>query len=145
MVVKDFKDKVLFIDTSPLIYFIEGHTGYQSLLLKLFTSVDKGDFSFITSTITLLEVLVKPLQDDRQDIVTKYTEILTTAKGIDIFDINIAVSKEAANLRAKYKLRTPDAIQIATAIIFGADIFLTNDTRLRSVSEIKIVVLSEIQ
>jgi predicted nucleic acid-binding protein len=112
--------------------------------LKLFAAVDRGDFSFITSTITLLEVLVKPLQESRQDVVTKYTEILTTAKGIDIFDINIAVSKEAAKLRAKYRLRTPDAIQLGTAIIFGADMFLTNDTILKSVSEIKVVTLSEI-
>jgi predicted nucleic acid-binding protein len=92
----------------------------------------------------LLEVLVKPLQESRQDVVTKYTEILTTAKGIDIFDINIAVSKEAAKLRAKYRLRTPDAIQLGPAIIFGADMFLTNDTILKSVSEIKVVTLSEI-
>ena len=112
--------------------------------MNLFSSIDEGDFSFITSTVTLLEVLVKPLKDNRQDIVNQYTDILTSAKGIDIFDINIAVSKEAAKLRAKYSLRTPDAIQLSTAIIFGADFFLTNDIRLKLVSEVKVLVLSEI-
>ena len=144
MVVGDFKGKILFLDTSPLIYFIEGHTAYQRLLLNLFSSIDEGDFSFITSTVTLLEVLVKPLKDNRQDIVNQYTDILTSANGIDIFDINIAVSKEAAKLRAKYSLRTPDAIQLSTAIIYGADFFLTNDIRLKLVSEVKVLVLSEI-
>ncbi len=71
--------------------------------------------------------------------------MLTTSKGIDIFDITIGVAKEAAKIRAKYNLKTPDAIQLATAIIFGADLFLTNDGRLKPVTEIEIVVLSEVK
>ncbi len=142
---KDFKGKILFLDTAPLIYFIEGRTEYQSVLVKIFSSIDKGEYAFISSTITLLEVLVKPVKENRLDIVEKYTELLTTSKGIDVFDITISVAKEAAKIRAKYSLKTPDAIQLATAIIFGADLFLTNDNRLKQVTEIKIVMLSEVK
>ncbi len=145
MVVKDFKGRILFLDTAPLIYFIEGGTEHQNILLRLFASIDRGDCFFITSTITLLEVLVKPIKEDRLDIMKTYSELLTTSKGIDIFDITISVAKEAARLRAKYNLRTPDSIQLATAIIFGADIFLTNDTRLKSITEIKIITLADIK
>jgi predicted nucleic acid-binding protein len=48
---------------------------------------------------------------------------------------------QAAHLRARYQIRTPDAIQIAAAIEFGARLFLTNDDRVRKVTEIEIVVL----
>jgi hypothetical protein len=63
MVIKDFASKVIYLDTAPLIYFIEGHSTYQPILVSLFDLNDKGGFSFITSALTLLEVLVKPLRD----------------------------------------------------------------------------------
>jgi len=116
MVIKDFRNKTIFLDTAPLIYFIEGNSPYQDKLKKIFDSNDKGDFTFITSSITLLEVLVKPLRDGQSVLADKYKNILTKAAGIEIFDITIDLAAKAAELRAKYNLRTPDAIQIATAI-----------------------------
>ena len=88
--------------------------------------------------------MVKPIKDGHKNISDKYIEILTTLSGIDIFDLNIPVAREAAVLRAKYSLRTPDSIQIAISLVFGADYFLTNDSRLKNVTEIKIALLSDI-
>ena len=145
MVIKDFRNKTIFLDTAPLIYFIEGNSPYQDKLKKIFDSNDKGDFTFITSSITLLEVLVKPLRDGQSVLADKYKNILTKAAGIEIFDITIDLAAKAAELRAKYNLRTPDAIQIATAIDNKVAYFLTNDLRLKSVSEVKLITLSELQ
>ncbi len=139
-----FKNKVLFIDTAPLIYFIEGHSEYQSKLEKLFESNDAGEFQFITSTITLLEVLVKPLREGQYKIAEQYQQILNSASGIDIFDITTAISIKAATLRATHNLRTPDALQIATAIERQADYFFTNDAQLKTIKEIKVVTLAEL-
>lgn len=63
MVIQDFASKTVFLDTAPLIYFIEGHSVYQPILSSLFELNDKGGFSFVTSSVTLLEVLVKPLRE----------------------------------------------------------------------------------
>ena len=46
MVINDFHGKSLFLDTAPLIYFIEGNSSYQEILLNLFTSVDKKRIIF---------------------------------------------------------------------------------------------------
>jgi len=89
--------------------------------------------------------LVKPLRDGQSVLADKYKNILTKAAGIEIFDITIDLAAKAAELRAKYNLRTPDAIQIATAIDNKAAYFLTNDLRLKSVSEVKLITLSELQ
>lgn len=70
---------------------------------------------------------------------------MTNADGIEIVDITTSIAEQAAMLRAKYGLRTPDAIQLATSIEVAADIFLTNDTRLESVSEIAVVTMAELQ
>jgi predicted nucleic acid-binding protein len=145
MVTNNFFGKTLFLDTAPLIYFIEGQSEYQKQLLELFSAADKGAFVFISSTLTLLEVLVKPIKEGRNDIVEQYTSFLTTAKGIDLFDINVEVAKQAAYLRAKYSLRTPDSIQIATALVMGADYFITNDHRLTHVTEVQVLVLADLK
>jgi len=145
MVIQSFSSKIVFLDTAPLIYFIEGHSQYQKILSSLFDLNDKGDFSFITSSITLLEVLVKPFRDGKPEIAQQYRNILTKAPGIDIADVTSNISERAANLRAKYNLRTPDAIQIGTALELEADYFLTNDNRLKTITEIEIVMLSELQ
>jgi predicted nucleic acid-binding protein len=72
MVTNDFRNKIVFLDTAPLIYFIEGNSLYQNKLKKLFEYNDKGNFRFITSTITLLEVLVKPMRDGQKELADKY-------------------------------------------------------------------------
>jgi len=144
MVISDFSSKIVFLDTAPLIYFIEGHSVYQPHLKPLFEANDNGDFTFVTSSITLLEVLVKPLKDGQSQLVSQYKSILLSASGIEIYEIDSIIAVKAAELRAKYNLRTPDALQIATAIEFKAHYFLTNDTRLKSVIEIQSVTLAEL-
>ena len=145
MVIQDFSSKVVYLDTAPLIYFIEGHSTYQAILASLFGFNDKGGFSFITSTVTLLEVLVKPLREGQTAVAQQYRDILTNAQGIEIVDITSAIAEQAALLRARYNLRTPDAIQLATSIEVGADYFLTNDNRLKQVVEVTVVTVSELQ
>ena len=59
MVIEQFSAKTVFLDTAPLIYFIEGSSAFQPILSRLFDLNDNGSFLFVTSSITLLEVLVK--------------------------------------------------------------------------------------
>lgn len=145
MVVQDLASKTVFLDTAPLIYFIEGHSNFQSILTRIFDLNDKGSFSFISSSVTLLEVLVKPLRDGHVAIANQYRDILTLAPGIELYDVTSSIAESAAQLRARYSLRTPDAIQLATCIELGADYFLTNDNRLKAIREVKVVTLAEIQ
>ncbi|WP_262711948.1 type II toxin-antitoxin system VapC family toxin [Flavisolibacter ginsenosidimutans] len=133
------------MDTAPLIYFIEGHSAYQPILTRLFDFNDVGGFSFVTSSVTLLEVLVKPLREGQNAIAEQYRDILTTAPSIELVDVTPAIAEQAALLRAKYNLRTPDAIQLATCIELGADYFLTNDNRLKAVSETTVIIVGELQ
>jgi len=39
-----FESQTVFLDTAPLIYFIEGNTQYQDRLEKLFAALDDGNF-----------------------------------------------------------------------------------------------------
>jgi predicted nucleic acid-binding protein len=64
---------------------------------------------------------------------------------IDTIDLSAPIAQEAARLRATYNLRTPDAIQLATAIHAGATTFLTNDERLAVVPDLNILVLDALR
>lgn len=91
----------------------------------------------------MLEVLVHPLKKGDEFLAEKYREILLYSKGLTTFEILNDVSEIAAKLRAKYSIKTPDTIQIATAIHYGANGFLTNDPTLTRVKEIEIIILDD--
>ena len=87
---------------------------------------------------------MKPLREGRTEIAQNFKDILINASGIELMDVTADIAEYASFLRAKYNMRTPDAIQIATSIIGGSEYFLTNDSRLKSIEEIRIVTLIEL-
>ncbi len=135
--------KIVGLDTAPLIYFIEEHTTYLHTLKEFFETVDKNEVSVVTSTITLTEVLVHPLRSQNVDLAAEYREILLNSN-ITTLDISSEIAEYGALLRSQYNLRTPDALQIATAIKSGAGFFLTNDTKLPKIPTIDYLVLDTI-
>lgn len=138
------QDKSLFIDTAPIIYFVEGSNQYESILEYLFDANDAGEVLFQSSLLTLLEVLVQPLKYNRKDLAYRYEEFLTGSPNMSLYPINLQIVKMAADLRATYNIQTPDSIQIATSIVYDSDYFLTNDVKLKRVSEVHVLTLRDI-
>ena len=134
--------KRIGLDTNIFIYYIEEHQIFLNKIEPLIDKIVQGKATGITSYVTLLELLVKPLRDGRLDLVDQYKTILTGQ--LEMVPIDEAVSVEAARLRAKYGFRTPDAIQLASVIIRKGDVFITNDRRLKDVKEIKVLTLEDI-
>jgi predicted nucleic acid-binding protein len=132
------------LDTSPLIYFIEENPTYFSLVQPFFKSVHQGRFTVITSLVTLIEVLVHPLRSGNKELASKYRDILFHAKGFTTASLLPEIAEKSAQLRADYAIRTPDAIQLATAIYYKGSFFLTNDGRLPDLPEITILSLDKI-
>ena len=140
-----FDNKKIFLDTAPLIYYIEENPLYAAFLNDLFTTHENKKIQFVSSVITLLEVLVLPLREGNKKLSEAYENILTNSRSIDVIDINTNIAKIAAQLRADYSLKTPDAILLATAIYSSADFFLTNDKRLQTIKEVNVITLNDFQ
>lgn len=143
-VINKLNGKIIFLDTAPLIYYIEENINYNTFLNKLFAANSKGKFHFQTSVITLLEVLVIPIRQNKDQLVEAYQNILCHSTTINILDLTVEIARLAASLRAKYGIRTPDSIQVATAIHASCDYFLTNDIRLKTIKEMKFIILDEV-
>jgi predicted nucleic acid-binding protein len=133
--------KIVGLDTAPLIYFIEENPTYLETVRPLFDAVERGELIAITSVVTLLEVLIQPLRRGDEKLAQQYRDILLNAEGLTTVMVSQDIAERAALLRATYNIRTPDAIQMATAIHSGASAFLTNDARLPSLPELKALVL----
>ena len=131
------------IDTAPIIYFIEKNPKYLGVLKPVFLEIDTGRIEAITSTITLLEVLVHPFRTKNDILAEKYRDILLYSGGLTTFEIFNEVSEMSSKLRAKYSIRTPDAIQIAVGLLYRASKFLTNDSALKKVSDFDVLVLDD--
>ena len=132
------------IDTAPFIYYIERKEKYSAFLNPLFDEIAAGNIDAFTSAITLIEVLVHPFRTGNTALAEKYRDILLNAEGLTTFGIHHEISFEAARLRASYAIKTPDAIQIATGKVYGADTFVTNDAGLRKIPEINVLLLDDL-
>ena len=132
------------MDTSPFIYYFERHPTYFELVHTIIEHVEnKPNTHLMTSALTLLETIVFPLRNQRADLVAHYRNVLTETDYLDLIELDIPVITTAAELRAKYNLRTPDAIQIGACIHRQADLFVTNDKTFRRVQEIEILLLDD--
>jgi predicted nucleic acid-binding protein len=90
-----------------------------------------------------LEVTTKPLQLGRPEVADIYEGLLQEISNLTIVNLDPRAARIGAELRAGYGLRTPDSLQIAACIANGADVFITNDRRLRRLKEITVLLLDD--
>jgi predicted nucleic acid-binding protein len=135
---------VVALDTAPIIYFVEAHPRLGPIVRPLFEErLAAGINLAVTSVVTLAEVLVQPMAVGRSDLVDRFTSLLTSSRHLLSLDISAPVARRAAELRAKHRLRLPDAFQLAVALERGADCFVTNDRKLSVVTDLRVLVLED--
>lgn len=131
------------LDTPAFIYFIEEHPRYLPVLRPLFEEVDRGSRRIVTSAVTLLEVLVVPYRAANVALAERYESLLARSRGVHLKEIDAGQLRAAAQLRAVFGVRTPDALQLAAALSERCTTFLTNDRRIPSVPGLRTVVLGD--
>ena len=138
------KAKVIGLDTPIFIYFLENNARYGPLAQLTFNGIEKGKWHGVTSTITLMEITVRPWQLGRESAAREYEAVLVHFPNLSVVDVDRNVARAAAQLRAKYNVSPPDALQVAASLSYGAKAFLTNDKRLSRLQElIDILVLDD--
>jgi predicted nucleic acid-binding protein len=131
------------VDTAIFIYLIEEHPDFLPAVVQLFEETARGGRELVTSAVTLLEVLVVPYRAGDLALAERYEALLTRSRGLHLVELDRDQLRAAAQLRARYRVRTPDALQLAAALSHGCGVFLTNDRELPEISGIRIVQLRE--
>jgi predicted nucleic acid-binding protein len=135
---------IIGLDTSIFIYHLEGHPRYLPLTQELLAAVQAGRQTAITSTVTVMELTVRPWQAGRPAVAREYEALLVHFPHLTLADVTRDVARRAAQLRARHRIRPADALQVATALVHGATAFVTNDRRLMQLSpELDTIVLDE--
>jgi predicted nucleic acid-binding protein len=136
--------KKIFLDTAPVIYFIEGHKQYGPLVKQVVERMNEKRIEAFTSVLTITEVLPKPVEAGNSELTEKFKTYLRNGPNLTMLPITETIGVNAGIFRGKYPhLRTVDAVQIAAAIDAKSEVFLTNDKKLAGIKEIKILVLND--
>jgi predicted nucleic acid-binding protein len=121
----------IFWDTNLFIYLFEDYGQWSKRVAALRQRMLARGDQLLTSTLTLGEILVKPIERGDEALCRKYEEAIAGTSLILAFDAKAA--RVYAKLRCDRSLRAPDAIQLACAAGAGVDLFITNDARLQAI------------
>lgn len=135
---------VIFIDTAPFIYFFENNEFHADKLQELFRSFESGNKQMVTSLITYTEIITKPVKDGNRKLMEKYRTYFTGSKNLSLLPFTVQCAEETARIRCTYNLKTPDAMQVASAISSGADCIITNDSSWKRITEIPVYTLDDL-
>ena len=117
----------VFIDTAPLIYYLEQSPQYYKKIRKFFGECCEYDTQIVTSAITVEEYCVFPFRNNKLELIQNFDKFLEDME-FDLVDVDDSIAKKAAQIRAMYRdFKAMDALQLATACLTGCDLFLTND------------------
>ena len=130
----------VYIDANSAIYAVEKIEPYCSFLAPLWPAAQAGQVSIVTSELTWLETLVKPMRDGNTALETLF-RVFLTAQEIEMVPATLALWEEAARLRG-LGLKTPDALHAATGLAVGCTLFLTNDAIFQRVPGLQVTILS---
>jgi predicted nucleic acid-binding protein len=115
----------IFWDTNLFIYLWEG-SAVRSRIEALVAWQERD--AEVTSTLTLGELLVRPMQRRREDLVAQYNAAF---EQMHLIEFDRSAAFRFAQLRSSHPaLPAPDAVQLACASTAGVDLFVTNDRRL---------------
>jgi predicted nucleic acid-binding protein len=137
--------RLIALDTAVWIYHFEGSAAYGPAADRVLEVVSQGRIGTVVSELVLLELLVAPLKKGAQDIADEIELAVMHFPNLQLAPVTRAVLLRAAEMRARYGLRTPDAIMLATAVESGATLAVTNDDGWRKVKEVEILLLRDLK
>lgn len=132
------------VDTMLFIYHFENHEQLGPPAGQILHAAEEGKCHLVTSMLTLLEILVIPKRLGLTALCQKYRELLDSFPNLSLQTIDREILEIALDIRAAYTIRTPDAIQLATALRARADSFISQDGRIKKIDAIRIVSPQEL-
>jgi predicted nucleic acid-binding protein len=131
------------LDSSIFIYQLEANPKYVALTDVVFSWLAEPTSRAVTASVTMTEILVPPYRNHDQELLDRFYGLLSTYPNLQWTAIDLELADLAARVRAQHNLRTPDALQAATALQAHATAFITNDPAFRRVTGFAPLVLDD--
>ena len=127
---------VVLVDTAPIVYVLESRAKLASRFAPLFAAHAQDRLALAVSTVTIAEVLAGPFSAGEEALARRYRGVLESWR---VVDLTSELAEQAARLRAKYRLKLPDAVQLASALAIDADALVTHDRDFGKVRGVRIM------
>ena len=132
----------VLLDTNPIIYLFEG-SPLAAPFRGLFADLDRGRLRAVVTPITVAEVVSGPLKVGKDALAERYRRAITQSPGWSVRDIDTELAMLAARLRLRYKLKLPDAVQLAAALSEGCHALVTHDRDFSGVTDLPVLGAGE--
>lgn len=126
----------MLVDAAPWIYLLEDHPTFAPKFTGLFEAAAAGEIELALSTVALAEVLTGPCKAGQTALAKRFEAALTSYR---VVPVTTPIASLAAQLRAQYRLKLPDALQLATALEIGADALVTHDRDFSAVQGLQVL------
>ncbi|XHS78875.1 type II toxin-antitoxin system VapC family toxin [Burkholderiaceae bacterium UC74_6] len=120
---------MIYVDACLLIYALEHDAVFGPAATAALVSVPP--MQLCVSPLVVMECMVKPMREGHLLLQKRYEVALDEFKSLPMTE---AVFRQAAELRAHFGLKTPDALHLACALHHGCSALWTNDDRLAKAS-----------
>jgi predicted nucleic acid-binding protein len=134
----------LFLDSAPVIYYVEQHPIFCPLIESTFQAIETGIITAVTSPITLAECLIMPHRLSLTQLQQDFTDLICEGDHTEFISIDRAIAQTASELRAKYNLSLTDALQVSSALASNCQALLTNDAGLRRITALPVLLVSDL-
>jgi predicted nucleic acid-binding protein len=131
------------VDTMVWIYNLERQSLPYAAATRMLRLIESGAVAGVTSEVTVMELMVRPLRMNLADIAAGYESLVVNFPNLVIAPLDRIAMRRAADLRARFNLHALDALQLAACLAHGATVFVTNDRRLRRVTDIEVIMLDD--
>jgi len=135
--------EIIGLDAMSFIYHFEKKPHFGPITKVLFAHIQAGRVSAVISVLVAGEVLTGVKKVGNREMILRYRHIFGEFPNLTLHDADMRVMEKMSDLRTAYGLKTPDAIHMATALLNGAQAFVTNDTSLKRVKELDVLVLED--
>jgi predicted nucleic acid-binding protein len=131
---------LIYLDANVVIRLVEGDAATRAPLEARLAPSLGVPGSLVTSRLTRLECRSRPLRAGDLATLAQF-DVFFAGVELVLAELSPAVVERATDLRARYNLKTPDALHYATAVEVGATVFLTGDRALSRCSEVPVELL----
>ena len=131
---------MIYLDSNVVIRLVEGDALARAPLVARLASSLGVAGSLTTSRLTRLECRSNLLRAGDTATLAQF-DVFFSGVEISMIDVTASVVALATKIRAKYNLKTPDALHYASAMEAGASVFLTGDRVFARCSDVALEIL----
>ena len=139
------RGKRVYFDANIFIYLMEGLPAFQAQMAEIRACLLNDKTDFVTSELTLCEVLVLPFRQNDTQLVAQYRQLIEDSGAFDLLATNRETYIRASLYRAQFRMKTPYALHMASAVEAGCEVFVTADRGVKGPRGIEVLALGEEQ